>query len=389
MAFAFPFIVRETTGPGRQIVLAGRSLPYQGVNWGGTQRVNINYFPGNPVASAQVIGQTYKPTVITGTWKDVFLLDNGIDVNTNAPRLFNFPNIGVAGLPPAGGVASIQGQSFPSAGAVPGSLQFANRARTVRDAFELIRRSGQLLRVEWGSIVRFGFLTDTNFTHDREEDIKFELEFSWTGDTDVAPKVRLLPTLDPLGLLKRLAALLQELLTTLTIALIEALAAVQRVTQQIRQLGALVTGLIEVLQRFAALALVPLELLGTIRQQLTAIALAARDLIAQLRATPAAYVSGVAGEGASAANLAAAFTAAIARNASILGATAIQQRRELERLEESNLLGLYISPGGVTLRDVATRFYGTPNNWPAIAEFNGFAGSIVPRGTVVRVPRVA
>ena len=48
----------------REIVLRGRTLPYEGIGWGTTQRVDINYFPGNPTAIAQVIGATWNDT----TW---------------------------------------------------------------------------------------------------------------------------------------------------------------------------------------------------------------------------------------------------------------------------------------------------------------------------------
>lgn len=384
---SFPLIVRETTGPGRTIVLQGRSLPYRPVSWGGTQRVNINYFPGNPVASAQVIGQTYKPTVMKGKWKDAFLLTGlGAGLQPNSPKLINFPSIGLAGLPAVPGIAR-QGETFPSAGSIPGLDQVAQRARVVRDAFELIRRSGQLLRVEWGSVVRYGFLVDAEYDHDREEDIAFQLEFAWTGDTDVPPKVSLLPVLDPGGLLKKLAKLLQKLLDVLLEAFLKVAFAVLGVQQQIRQIGSLVTGLIEVLQKFASLALVPGELIGSVAQQLTAIALACKDLVDQLRGTPAAYVELANGAKQSAVNIAQALSQAVQFNASQLGAQSIEQKREIERLQEPNLLGVFISPGGVTLRDVSTRFYGTPDSWTLIAEFNGLSSSTVPQGTAIRIPR--
>ena len=392
MTLAFPFIVRQTTGPSRQITLLGRSLPYQNVSWGGTQRVNINYFPGNPVANSQVIGQTYKPTVVRGTWKDTFLLLQGTDPNRNAPRLVNFPRIGVPGLPTAaaitpGGVEAGGGRTFPSAGSIPAE-QICNRARAARDAFELMRREGQLLRVEWGSIVRFGYLTDANYSHAREEDIEWELEFTWTGDTDAQPRIRFEPKLEPLGLLKELVKQLQALIDELNRGLAEALTAVKRLQQNITLVGTLVTNLLETLEKFATLALVPLEVIGNVRQQFTAIALAAKDLIDTVRSTPPALVSGIAGEGVAAGNTATAIADAIARNASILGAGAITQRRELESLADSALLGVFVAPGSVTLRDVALRFYGNPSAWPKIQEFNNLATSIVPRGTVIRVPRI-
>ncbi len=379
----FPFVVSEQTGPRRSIVLTGRSLPYQGVSWGGTQRLNVNYFPGNPVGVAQVIGGTYKPTTITGKWKDQFLLGGQTGAaNTNAPRLFGFPAVSALTSSAIRG-----GTTFVSAGTV-GGAQFASRARVVRDAFELIRRSGQLLRVEWGSLVRYGFLTDTNFDHDREEDIGYEFEFTWIGDTDAQPVVRTRQTLDPLSTTKQFLARAQQLLDALLRALAVADNLVRRVQQSIRRIGSLVTDLAGILERFATLALVPVDIIGNLRQQYTAIVLAVRDLVRTIRSIPPAYQALQAGAGPTTANVEVSFALIIANNAAVLGELAVQQRLEIDALQSDFLLGIYVSPGGVTLRDVATQFYGAPTAWPTIAEFNGLPGSRLPVGTVVRVPRL-
>ena len=58
----------------RGIVLRGRSLPFEGVAWGTELNVDINYFPGNPVAIAQVVGSQWTDTTINGRWSDRFLI---------------------------------------------------------------------------------------------------------------------------------------------------------------------------------------------------------------------------------------------------------------------------------------------------------------------------
>src|SRR5690606_21640253 len=203
---SLPLIIEEVTGPKRSITLRGRSLPYQEVSWGGEQRVNINFHAGNPVATAQVVGPTYKPTVLKGTWKDTFLnatpaedvatyVQYEVGTEENSPILLNFPSINI--FEPG----TVGGATFTSGGSVEGSKQQAKTARAVRDAFELIRRSGQLLRVEWGSLVRYGYLTNTTFTHTRgaETDIGWELEFEWIGDTHTPPRVTKSQTFEPLN----------------------------------------------------------------------------------------------------------------------------------------------------------------------------------------------
>ena len=170
---AYPIIIRETTGPGRQVVLQGRSLPYRGVAWEGEQRMEVKWYPGSPVGSAQVLGPKYMPTQMEGMWKDAFLASE-----ENRAKLFNFPPVAAAAR---AGTRAGGGKSFQSSGSVPSA--FAERARTLRDAMAIIQKSGQLLYVEWASLARYGFLRRTRFEHEREEDIRWELEFEWLGET--------------------------------------------------------------------------------------------------------------------------------------------------------------------------------------------------------------
>ncbi len=374
---SFPFVVRQRAFPGRAIVLTGRSLPYRGVSWGGTQRVDVTWNPGNPVAVSQVIGGTYKPSRIQGMWKDVFLFDP-----RNAPSLVNFPALQRQALP---GSTERGGNTFRSSGSIPG--QFAQRARVVRDAFELLRKEGIHVQVEWGSIVRFGFISDTDFPHEREEDINYDIEFTWIGDTDSQPKPNILPKLDVLGLLKQLFALMDALINTLLTALFKAAGFLQKITSAINKIGSFVTALIEILEKLASFAFAPADLIGTLRANLTAIKLAARDLFATLAAGSAAVAAAAIGDPAetSIGNI---LQQRLRAQAQQLAAFAARQETVLAAQLTAELLGVYTSPGGVTLRDVAQRFYRSANNWRLIAEFNGLSGSIVPVGTVLRIPKV-
>jgi hypothetical protein len=114
---AFPFVIAETNGAKRTIILRGRSLPRQPIVFGGEMAVAIDYFAGNPVAYAQVIGPRYLPTDASGEWNDIFLYED-----QNAPILLGFPPISTAGKPQpltGGGVAG--GATFTSGGATAGA----------------------------------------------------------------------------------------------------------------------------------------------------------------------------------------------------------------------------------------------------------------------------
>lgn len=376
---AFPFIIRQRAGMARTIVLQGRSLPYWGVAWGGTQRLDVNWFPGNPVAVVQVIGQTYEPTTITGMWKDVFLGDIA-----NRASLFNFP-----GLTPQAQPNSIErgGNTFRSTGSVP--AQFAERARALRDAIEVLRREGILLQVEWGSIVRFGFISRTLFPHDREEDINYEIEFTWLGDIDAQPTPVPIsvPGFNILSLLKALFALLDKIINTLLIVIFKAQSFISRVTQAIAKLASFVTSLLEILNKLASFVFAPFDVLGNIRANLTAIKLAALDFFDTLTEESAAVAGAITNDPVqvSIGNI---LQQRLRSQALELAAFSAQQEEVLATNDTVELLGIYTSPGGVTLRDVALRFFNDANNWRVIADFNGLTSSILPIGTIIRIPKL-
>lgn len=379
---AFPLTIVETSGEGRGITLAGRSLPFRGVPFGSEQRVNIKYFVGNPIAQAQVLGATWLPTEITGRW-----CDNHLGDLANAPILYNFPPVGSAGKPETPWkFTDSAGRSFQSGGAVP--FARAQRARTVRDAIFMLQRSGQLLRVEWGSTARFGFIRSFIPTHDREEDIDWSIEFDWIGDTSTYPEIRVKPKIDPLGLLGKMQKALQEFLNEALKALAEIYGHVAVITQKIKQVGNLISSIINMFTSFAKLALLPLEILGTVKQQLISIKLAIMDLVGFIRSVPAAYLAIKNGGNQTQADAAVEASAAIVFNALKLGVDLMDVVDDLNKLDEGELIAIVNMPEGSTLVDIASQQYGDPSKWRTIATYNNFGSRVVPAGTRVLVPRL-
>jgi len=374
---SFPFIIRQVNLPARVVILKGRSLPYQTVDWGGEMKLDPNWFPGNPVASTQVLGPTFTPTTINGEWKDIFLFDEA-----NAAVLFNFPALSGPAKP---GATERGGETFKSGTSLPS--QFGKRARTLRDAFTLMRREGGLLRVEWGSIVRYGFIKRDNFPHKREEDIMFEIEFAWIGDTAAQPR-RLLPKLDLLSLLKALLAVLDEVLNALLGVILKAFLFITRIQQFITALGSFVRALIEALKRLTSFVFAPADILNNIRANLRSIILEARDLFDVLQNDPsAAYQAALSGsvKDVVEANL---FLSTFRDQVRRLASDAAEKQRQIEEFNGPELIGFYTATGGESLRDVARQFYDNPGNWRLLADFNGIDRSLLVRGTVIRIPRL-
>lgn len=164
---AGPFVIRVLDGPlatqilmqGQSpgfIVLEGRSLPYRPISFEGKQRVKTTWYAGNTVATQQVMGPTEEPTIINGVWRDKYLGNN--------------------------------------------------TARNLAALFDQVRRAGSLVRVSWGrsatqggpSFQREGIITRTKFTPDRPQDVAWEVEFTWRGQTEVvAPVISAAPASNP------------------------------------------------------------------------------------------------------------------------------------------------------------------------------------------------
>lgn len=377
---SFPLVITEINGLRRAVILRGRSLPRQPITFGGEMAVVIDYFAGNPVAYAQVIGPRYLPTEIGGEWCDVHLYEE-----ENAPYLIGFPPISAAGKPPPVGANPIvAGASFTSGGATAGS-QSAFLARTIRDAMELIRRSGACLRVEWGSIVRYGFLTRAIFPHKREQDIGWEMEFQWIGDTDAQP-IAQSKQANVLGWLKAINALLQKILDALLTADYLTQQFFSSVTAPITKLINLANALAQTLTKMLSQLLNPFDIVASVKAAAIALKLACLELLALFDR------SGGALRGRDNASAQAFLQAAEleARRLFIeLAFLAAERERELDAFFTKQVQATHVVAGGQNLRDISTLYYGRPESWTTIADFNGLAGSLPPKGKLLRIPKLA
>lgn len=383
---AFPFSIEETTGDKkRAIILRGQSLPQVGkrgeeggVGFPTEMRVNVHYYPGNPIADTQTLGTMWGDTEIYGRWTDSKLRQDA-----NAAVLVNFPPIdAVAGLGD-GGFSG--GNTFASSGTVPSDT--ARRARILRDAFYEIQRRGQLLKVTWGSIARFGYIANFDPRNKNDFEIYWSMTFKWAGDTDAPQELLEKPSLDPPGLLARLVALLQGFLDEMNRLLALIYGNIQAVQQKIRRIGTLVTDFIEIINQFTNLVFAPAEMFGVIEQQIASIKVAIQDLVSTFRAIPGAYSPSKEGADQEQINETAEAIAAIIANALALGLDIEEIGRKLAGIRESDILGVEIVQQGQSLRDIAREYYGNPTAWPGLAQYNGLTSSVVPAGTVVRIPR--
>ena len=310
-------------------------LPYRNLVWEGRQRVKTTYYAGNTVATQQVMGPIELPSVVGGKWKDTFL-----------------------------GAGVAQG---------------------LADLFDNIRRAGALLRVEWGSFVRFGIMSRSRFQPDNVKDIAWEVEFEWRGQEDrVAPIISATGVQNPREGLSAMAttfsnaideinAFLEEPISTLVsfpqdileeidLALSNTFTLIANINATAKGVTSLRSLPRDILERGVAVGKAganSMERLTDAVLDINLSALDARDdardyldsfdfLFKMLDATDEANDNA-------------------AETTSSLSGQLFPEIIATERL----------SPG-TDLRDVALRHYGDPDVWFVIAQANGFRDSIVP-----------
>lgn len=356
---ALPFDINILTGPlsqkvlqqGQpkgQIRLAMRSLPSRGtLSYEGRQRVKTTWYPGNTTATQQVLGPVEEPSTISGVWKDKFLGDGA--------------------------------------------------ARLYCDLFDVIRRAGPVVEVVWGAgflfnavfgkqFTRRGIITRVKFTPDRAQDIAWEIEFTWAsqGET-VASTLYAAPTENP-----------REGITG--------------VTQNIREYAAAITALTD--KPFATLTGFTGTFLDSV-DNLTNAALELQEVIG--RTTVATDTIQTMPRYVIERSIAVAQQTIFVQQqmeASIIGLwytltwqpvddairflsalndmfgvvkvgdttryTATATRDSLEGMLTPTILAEVRPPAGTDLRDLALQWYGDPDEWWQIAQYNGLTTSEVP-----------
>lgn len=378
----FPFIINEHNGLKRSLILRGRSLPYKGaVLDNGSQRVEITYFPGNPVAFSQILGPTYDRSEITGMWKDKFLADE----DENAPLILGFPMLSAAGRPPPVGANRIIGNAFLSGGAFTGQ-QTLQLAKSAQEAIGLLRKSGALMRVEWMSWVRFGHLVRAEFEEGDGDEVKYRIEFAWTGDTPTQPKA-IAVDWSGKSLLQKILGFAGALNNLLNGLLFKVNLFVAQFTNPIGSLLADLNALAKTLAKFASFQLIPAEVGLGLKASLYKLRENIRDLLDALdrddsRLGGARRLDGVAMHLSD---------LAVRQLRQLLSVIAEELADELARLEavlSRETRETYRVTSFKTLRDVSLEVYGTKDNWRQIASFNNLSSSIVAPGTELRIPKL-
>lgn len=365
---ASAFVIRELSGEGRSVRLVGRALPYRPFSLVGNQRVETTWYPGNPIATATVLGAEEESTSINGWWKDKYL--------------------GVA--------VGLEGGNVTSPGAnqtVPFTVS-GERVQTARRAAEVvdsIRRQGQPVEVTWDVQARRGHLTKFEQSWHNAHDLEWKIEFTWTGfveqqgtptfnqETSVSETADTLErtnsqladaSVPTVPLANGFGAALAGRLASLTSSVADAQGAVTNLT-----LGALTP--FDAARRTVAVAN------GVVEQ--------ADALLALLGAQPPRTLLAIAAPAAATFGQIVASEVYVRRMQTLarrMRREATIRRQVLLAGIQAELLAAYSAREGEDLRDVSRLFYNTPFEWRRLMAFNELTSAALAAGQLVLVPRL-
>lgn len=360
MATQSSFVIRQLTGPRRELRLTGRALPYRPFTLTSTQRVEAEWYPGSPEATLTVLGTQEEESTVRGAWKDLFLGSTGRNV------------------------APFQVDTRP--------IQTARLAESWLDRF---RAEGQEVEVTWDMVVRRGVIKTFQRSWLTSSDLEYEITFVWSGRA--APGTT--PSATPRSVRSAAGSLLDrynELLRTMRAGFAfakdiygDVMAACRRVYSTITAILDTATGAADALltpiaaaRRMVSLTSLCVDTANTLAE--TVVKVPAHEL----RAGFSTEIVGItrAAEEFGATLTASVWRTNVAHAARALAREAAVHRAALLKNVDATLVGTYFAKDGDDLRDVARAFYNDPSGWRELMVFNGLRSAELQPQQMVLVP---
>ena len=360
--------IRQLEGDERTtVLLRDRAMPYREPSFKGTLKTKKTTYPGNPVATQQVLNPDDDNTTFEGMWKERFL-KGSILVNGEADA-----------------VTSV--------------------TEAVK-VFEDLQRAGKLVRVQWLGFVRTGLIVGFDVKPQNAVDMKWELEFEWQSrdDSNLGQRAAALSVPSGPDLLSLLNTI--EDIVTMAPGVIASFNAVA--VQAIRDIGDKLGEVVNLLQVAEGIISLPAQLVGAVKAAVNSLVRQVQELTRKLsdRWTQSP-VFGAAGALAmstsrttptapealgtrSSALTAQASVAAWSRSLTLsLNALAFACQRALQgvvdRTTPQGLRTVTVAEGE-TLYSLAEKLYGSPDYANFLALSNGLTSVNVPTGFALRAP---
>lgn len=372
---ASALVIQELSGDRRGLTLMGRALPYRPVSFSGRLRAEFTHYPGNPVATVQVLGPEEGQTTMQGYWKDKFL--GGSDPTA------------LARMGSGGGMREGTGLDI-------GTSSISNVLELV-NLVEDVRRTGQILEVAWDSLKREGMLIEFEHTWHNTHDVEWKMTFQWSSLADPDPPMAV-PETDSSDFQSELTSL-GENLSTLQSQVALAQDFVEDFNAKITTLEDSISSVAETVSQVVDLVLSPVDAARRILGIVEYTKANAKDVMDSTDAhvtrslvTPMPLVlpdtsptapTVTAGQACATAKY---FRDVRANSRSIRGLSA-QRAQELgSRTGETQGATIIRAKMGQDLRDISIQVYGTVDQWRLLKSYNGLASSALTAGQIILIP---
>ena len=335
-------LIQEITGAQRVVALGGRALPERPLPAGAALRFKKTWYPGNNVATLQVLGAEERETNLRGVWNDRFI----------------------------GGEVATAGFETPEL------------ARDLVRIFETLARSGNALRFQWGDVVRMGILAEFDPHWLRETDVEWTMRFEWYGrDDEQVPRASEDERPGSAELRRRQNEADDELAFEPRSLRTDYVAQVRSRITDIRSRVGAIFDRVRAAQSFAA---IPLTAIRGLLADAEALRLEANELLVELFENPLEVATDF--ESAVDRLEVEAWRRELGARVRRVEAEGLRLARELRRTARPEPIAVVTARRGDSLRRIAARYYGTADEWRRIADVNDLPDSIVTPGTLIVVP---
>lgn len=357
---AFAFIIRELEGSQRTIELRNRALPYQEIEWPGEQLTVKRWYPGNRVATIQVLGPRESDLEVRGFWKSRYI--------SSDVRLIGFDDIEATAL--------ARGDEFP--GFIP-PIYFAE---DLREAFSRIRISGNTVQVNWGPEVRRGILTNFAPKYDRIEDIAWTATFTWSQRGE-RPALRASDVEDEqVEILEAMNAIDDTLAQQPPDISPDAAETIRSNATVLRESVLAFTQTLSDIQTTATTTTQDFQALQALSSRVVQAGQALRG-----STTNAPYVDLLPIDTVSLVTETEVWRRTIGRDSTRVQSSAVQATNRVRQRAVPDIQQTVVVRQNETLRTLAQRFYANADSWTVIADANGLTTSLVDPGTVIDIPQ--
>lgn len=363
------FTIAELTGRQRILILRERALPYRPFSLTGAMRTTTTWYPGNPIASLQVLGNEEEPTTINGTWKDRFL--RSIDDD------------GRAVIPQAVALLGIQGS-----GATQQVANVVELAKTV----DSIRKEGQLIEVTWDQQVRHGILKQFKQNWMRPEVLEWEMTFEWNSQGEQEVPISFALEVDQNSMSADFNTLSDQLVTAAQapFPLVEDFQ--RSLTQMTMTITDAVGSITDTTFHITNAVLAPADAAKRTLAALETIkdgALRIENLVMSRVARSVISTEDIESIGLGETLTSESYCRGLRHSARSLRMTAAERGDELSRRgTEQEILAVFTAHENTDLRDVSMRFYQTQEEWRRLLKYNGLISSKLTAGMFILIPKL-